>query len=201
MPTLTTKFYETRTDTELCKIALHGHIQEAFGVIYDRYRDRIYGLACSYAEDRDDAEDVTQQVFIRAHRSLHQFRGGSQLFTWLYRIAINCCKDWVQQAYHARKDRCDDYWWSKQATGDDLFSKPTRTESRLEQREADDFLQKALARLTPEFRSALVLRELDGMSYREIGRALGCSEGTVKSRICRARHQLKKQLVVLGYTP
>ncbi|MCH2665842.1 RNA polymerase subunit sigma-70, partial [bacterium] len=94
MPTLTTKFYETRTDTELCEIALHGHIEEAFGVIYDRYRDRIYRLACSYAEDRDDAEDVTQQVFIRAHRSLHQFRGGSQLFTWLYRIAINCCKDW-----------------------------------------------------------------------------------------------------------
>jgi RNA polymerase sigma-70 factor (ECF subfamily) len=196
---LTLELNETKTDSELCELASRGLSGEVFQVIYRRYRDRIFRLAYAYANDPDDAEDVTQLVFIRAYRSIHLFRGHSQLYTWLYRIAINCCKDWIKQAHHVRFDRRDELWWSERAMGDSMFTSPTRTESMIEQREANEVLQTALDRLNPDFRSALVLREVDGMSYREVAEVLSCSEGTVKSRIFRARHQLRKGLASLRY--
>ncbi len=198
MGLLQTELDETRTDTELCALVLSG-TENAYRVIYDRYRDRIHRLAYSYTSDADDSEDVTQQVFIRAYRSMGVFRGQSRLYTWLYQIAINCCKDWVKQAHHTRCDRRDELWWSDRAMGDSLFTRPSRTESSVERREAADVLRTALDGLKPAFRSPLVLREVEGMTYREISRALNCTEGTVKSRISRARHQLKTELISLGY--
>ena len=186
------------SDSELCCMAAHGSAERAFKLIYTRYRDRIFRLASTYTADSDDASDITQQVFIRAHRSIGQFRGHSQLYTWLYRIAINCCKDWVKQAHYVRNDRRDEAWWSERATGECLFTRPVRTESAVESRETRDILRVALEKLKPEFREALVLREVQGLSYREVGVALSCTEGTVKSRISRARHQLRNELSRLG---
>ncbi len=199
MARLTSVLIETKTDSELCELAAGGATGDAFQVIYQRYRTRIYRLVHAYANDPDDAEDVTQLVFIRAYGAIHLFRGHSGLYTWLYRIAINCCKDWVKQAHNARRGWKDEVWWSERSTGDGLFTSSARTESMIEQREAKDFLQAALERLRPEFRSALVLREIEGMSYREVGEVLSCSQGTVKSRIFRARHQLRKELVALRH--
>ena len=186
------------SDSELCRMAQQGRADKAFKLMYARYRDRIFRLANTYAGDSDDASDITQQVFIRAHRSIGQFRGHAQLYTWLYRIAINCCKDWVKQAHHARNDQRDEAWWSERAAGEGLFTHPVRTESAIERREAREVLQVALGKLKPEFREALVLREVQGLSYREVGTALCCSEGTVKSRISRARRQLRRELLRMG---
>jgi RNA polymerase sigma-70 factor (ECF subfamily) len=164
-------------------------------VVHRRYRDRIFRLAYAYVNNVDDAEDVTQIVFVRAHKALGKFKGNSQLFTWLYRIALNCCKDWVKQAHIIRCDGRDDTWWSGRGTEDSLFSRSDRADHQAEQLESNDILSAALEKLRPEFRSALIHREIDGMSYRQISQVLSCSEGTVKSRISRARHQLRKNLI------
>lgn len=184
---------ETDTDSELCRRIRWGS-DEVFHVVHQRYRDRIFRLAYAYVNNFDDAEDVTQIVFVRAHKALGKFKGDSQLFTWLYRIALNCCKDWVKQAYIARCDRRDDIWWSGRATEDSLFSRSDRADHQAERNESNDILSAALEKLRPEFRWALVHREIHGMSYRQISQVLSCNEGTVKSRISRARHQLRKDL-------
>ena len=185
---------DTRTDPELCQAAADEGSQRAFATLHSRYRDRIYRLASTYLGNPDDAEDVTQEVFVRAYRAVGSFKGQSQFFTWLYRIALNCCKDWVKQAHYVRSDRRDDLWWSGCADDSSLFGRASRAELGVERREARMLLDQALAKLSPEFRDALVLREVDGLSYREIGRVLGCSDGTVKSRIFRARHQMRRIL-------
>ncbi|HAA74390.1 TPA: RNA polymerase subunit sigma [Candidatus Latescibacteria bacterium] len=186
-------------DAELCRMANDGQADAAFAAMYERYRDRIMRLASAFARDEDDAQDITQQVFIRAHRSIHHFRGHAQLYTWLYRITVNCCKDWIKQASQARCEHRDPSWWSERDLGESLFTEANRAEAGVERREAGEALQQALTALSPEFRSTLVLREIDGLSYREVGQTLGCSEGTVKSRICRARRQLRRELTRLGY--
>jgi len=185
---------DTRTDPELCQAAADEGSQRAFATLNSRYRDRIYRLASTYLGNPDDAEDVTQVVFVRAYRAVGSFKGQSQFFTWLYRIALNCCKDWVKQAHYVRSDRRDDLWWFGCADDSSLFGRASRAELGVERREARMLLDQALAKLSPEFRDALVLREVDGLSYREIGRVLGCSDGTVKSRIFRARHQMRRIL-------
>ena len=200
MGPIATTYDENTSDHDLCLMATRGDSERAFRVIYRRYWDRIYRLSAGYAKNPDDANDIAQQVFVRAHRSIHRFRGHAQFYTWLYRFAINCCKDWIKQAHQARCDRRDEVWWSERAAGDGLFGVPTRTESGIEQREAQDALQMALSTLRPEFKSALVLREIEGLSYREVGVALSCSEGTVKSRISRARRQLRRELIARGYS-
>ena len=189
---------ETDTDSELCNQIQRGS-EEAFHVVHRRYRDRIFRLAYAYVNNRDDAEDVTQIVFVRAHKAIGKFRGNSQFFTWLYRIALNCCKDWVKQAHIVRCDRKDDMWWSGRATDESLFARSPRTDYQAEQHESNEILASALEKLRPEFRSALTLREIEGMSYREISQVLACSEGTVKSRISRARHQLRNELAPLRH--
>ena len=197
MPTTSTLAYAS--DDDLCTLVSRGQSDDAFRVIYARYGDRIFRLANAYIKNQDDAADITQQVFLRAHRSIHRFRGQAHLYTWLYRIAINCCKDWVKQVHLARYDRRDDDWWSERSAADGLFTVPTRTESRVERREVEEAMKAALSGLSPVFRSALELREIDGLSYREVARVLSCSEGTVKSRISRARRQLRDELVARGH--
>lgn len=186
--------YEQLSDGELCDLALAGRPDGAFREISARYRDRIYRLALGYTKDADDAEDIVQRVWIRAYRSMPRFRRHSGLYTWLYRIAVNCCKDWVKQAHIARYDRKEGPWWTGRQSGDALFTSTSRAESGLERREAAETLATALQSLAPEFRDALVLREIDGLSYREIGQVQACTEGTVKSRISRARTRLKAVL-------
>ena len=188
---------ETTTDMELCRAASEEGSQSAYAALHARYRDRIYRMAVTFLKDPDDAEDVTQESFARAFKSMSHFKGQSQFFTWLYRIALNCCKDWAKQAYRVRCDSRDDLWWSTCSEDRSLFSSGSRVEHDVERREARAFLESAMADLPLDFRDALVLREVDGLSYREIGQVLGCSEGTVKSRIFRARHQMRRSLKAL----
>ncbi len=185
---------ETRTDSELCLAVTNGGSQAAFAALHGRYRDRIFRLAATFLGSPDDAEDVTQEVFVRAYKAIDHFKGQSQFFTWLYRIALNCCKDWAKQAYRVRCDSRDDLWWSACSEDRSPYTGPVRVEHEVEQREARVFLEEALATLPSDFRDALILREVDGLSYREIGQVLACSEGTVKSRIFRARHQMRRSL-------
>lgn len=162
--------------------------REAFNELVRRYHVRIFNTVYALVGDRDDADDLAQEIFLKAYRSLPSFRGKSQFYTWLYRIGINCWKDWLKSP----KQRMG-MWESVEACEDYVLhcSDQEAADARVENGELRSLLEQALADLPAEQRAAVVLREIDGLGYEEIAQALRCSLGTVKSRICRARMRLK----------
>ena len=163
--------------------------REAFNGLVRRYHVRIFNTVYALVGDRDDADDLAQEIFLKAYRSLPSFRGKSQFYTWLYRIGINCWKDWLKSP----KQRTG--MWESVETCEDYVlqcSDQEAADARVENGEFRSLLERALADLPAEQRAAVVLREIDGLDYEEIAQALRCSLGTVKSRLCRARMRLKE---------
>lgn len=151
---------------------------DAFEELVHRHRDRVHRVAMRMLGDASEAEDATQEVLLQAWRSLDRFRGDSAFTTWLHRITINRCLNVL------RARRPVDTLDSDRAS--DAPSTATAVEARLE---LDD-VRRAIARLTPEQRAPLVLRELEGLSYEELAVVLDCSVSAVKSRLHRARIEL-----------
>ena len=166
----------------------------AFSELVRRHHVRIFHTAYGMVGNREDADDLAQLAFIKAFQSLDQFKGQSLFSTWLYRISINCCLDWIKSQQRKYGVKMDDEWWGRQADDVALFAGPKPTDYRVEQGELRDVLAQVMAEMPPIFRSVLVLRELNGLSYQEIASVEGCSVGTVKSRLFRARAQLRKLL-------
>ncbi len=185
--------WSTCDDKLLVGYAKKGYAK-AFSELVRRHHMRIFHTAFGMVGNREDADDLAQLAFIKAFQSLDQFKGKSLFSTWLYRISINCCLDWIKSQQRKYDVKMDDEWWFRQADGDALFAGPKRTDYRVEQGELRDVLTQVLADMPPIFRSVLVLRELNGLSYQEIASVEGCSVGTVKSRLFRARAQLRKLL-------
>ena len=167
---------------------------KAFSELVRRHHVRIFHTAFGMVGNREDADDLAQLAFMKAFQSLHQFKGQSLFSTWLYRISINCCLDWIKSQQRKYDVKMDDDWWHRQADGEALFAGTKQTDYMVEQGELRDFLARAMSQMPPIFRSVLVLRELNGLSYQEIASIEGCSVGTVKSRLFRARAQLRKLL-------
>jgi len=157
----------------------------AFEQIVLKYQDRIYTL-CRYMVRNDDALDAAQDVFIKAYGALKNFRPEASLYTWLYRIAVNTCLDYNKKH---RTGRFED-----DSAIDRLPSGQPSPEQMIESKEKSRLLATALRRLPAKLRAAIVLREIDGLSYEEISRILGISVGTTKSRISRAREELRQLL-------
>jgi RNA polymerase sigma-70 factor (ECF subfamily) len=161
--------------------------REAQQRLYERCRQRVYRLMVRMAGIQD-AADVTQQVFLQVFRKLDQFAGLSKFDTWLYRLAVN------EALQHLRKR----HRWKFQTLSREPVSDQSPTGQRHEHKE---LLDHALSRLEPELRSIFVLRSVEELSYREIAEALDIPEGTVGSRLNRARSELQKYLVELGWEP
>lgn len=168
---------------------------EAFDSIVAAYQDRIFGLACRLMGGYDDANDLCQEVFIACFRKIGQFRGEARLQTWLYRIAVNTAKN----AWKHRERRGYSKTFSIEAVSREDDSRPFELPSgnpsprrQAEAIEASRALEACLERLNPEQREALVLRCIEDMSYDEIAQVLQCNLGTVKSRINRARVELRE---------
>lgn len=162
---------------------------DAFGALVNRHQHRLVGfvrLMMSSAPDRDAAEDVAQEAFLRAYRSLGQFRGQSTFRTWLYQIATNVAR--TQSA--RRRDRKE----TQEPEGSHERERPSSedVEGRVI---AHDQLRRALKELPDDWREALVLRDIEGLEYREIADVLGIPMGTVESRIFRGRKRLKAALM------
>ena len=176
----------------------------AFGQLVEVYQDKIYGYVSRMLGDPDEAEDVAQETFVRAYRSLPHFRGAASFHTWLYRIASNLAID------IARRNR-------RQSTGDFSLDEPLESEEGdyereiadesgspeqlTQRREMQELVRQAVAELPEKLRAVVVLYELQGESYEDIAEILGCPLGTVKSRLFNARSQLKdmlEQLVDVG---
>ncbi len=171
------------SDAQLLSDAATGS-GSAFGVLMRRHEDRIFAMALRMLGDRADALDATQEAFIAAFRQSKSFRGESAVGTWLYRIAINACKDLIR-----KKSR-----WIAQDDVDEIAEKDA-SERALDDRVATRLqVQEALARLPDEYRDAVVMHDLGGIPYEEIATATGTAVGTVKSRISRGRRRLAELL-------
>ncbi len=154
--------------------------REAFGVLLNRYRDRVVNLAYQLLRQRDDAEDVAQEAFIQAFTAIHSFRGEAQWFTWLYRITVNLCLH--------RKRRAKDANSLRAAS----VSERIETASVEEQAITKLMVDKALDRLSEPLRLVLVLREMHDLSYEEVADVLHIPIGTVRSRLNEARRKFRE---------
>ncbi|MGI6129757.1 MAG: RNA polymerase sigma factor [bacterium] len=181
------------TDEVLIKRCRKGD-KKAFAVIVERYQDKIYNLTYRLVSNREDAADLTQEVFYRALLRINSFRGEASFATWLYRIATNACYDHLR----AKKDR---HVISLDNTDPDNLSLelPDKAPGPAEicmSRAVLERLQEVMGTLPIEQRTILILREVQGLSYEEIAQVLQCSLGTVKSRLSRSRHALRDKLMV-----
>jgi RNA polymerase sigma-70 factor (ECF subfamily) len=160
--------------------------RSAFEVIVHSHQDKIYNLCRYLLQDPRDAQDAAQDVFLKAYRGLKDFTPESSLYTWLYRIAVNTCLD------YRRRSRREVF--SNEPLAEDLPSDDRSPHQLYESMKISDSLQLALQKLPEKLRAAIVLREIEELSYEEIAEVLHKSPGTVKSRISRARDQLRHLL-------
>jgi RNA polymerase sigma-70 factor (ECF subfamily) len=178
-------------DPALLRDAQRGDL-EAFGALVTKYRTRIHAVIAGIIRNDEEAWDVSQDVFLRAWKSLGAFRGGSSFYTWLYRIATNASLDWLRRRRNAPTVPYED----AVAAGDDPVADAAQTapSRSLDAAEIRQRIGSALDKLSPEHRAVIVLKELEGMQYHEIAEAVGCSIGTVMSRLFYARRRLQSLL-------
>lgn len=168
--------------------------KQAFDVLVLKYQNKIIQLVNRYVHDTDEARDVAQEAFIKAYRAIGRFRGDSAFYTWLYRIAINTAKNYLV-ASGRRPPRSDidaqDAEQYEGATGLREYATPERL---LQKDEIQDAVAGAIDALPDDLRTAITLRELEGLSYEEIAQTMDCPIGTVRSRIFRARDAIDTRL-------
>ncbi|HMO16133.1 MAG TPA: sigma-70 family RNA polymerase sigma factor [Pirellulaceae bacterium] len=182
-------------DEELIQSTLMGDA-DAYGQLVIRYQQRLYNSLVQLMRDTIEAEDATQEAFVLALRKLDSFRGQSSFFTWLYRIAFNSA---VSRMRKKRPDLTSHQDMSKLEEWKGSSSE--LPEDRLNREENVLLVQTALGRLNEEHRAILVLREIDEMSYEDLSRVLDLPIGTVRSRLHRARLQLKQEIEFLMNHP
>lgn len=191
---------ERLSDEELVEMAKAGD-DEAFGILVQRYQDRIYNLTYRYVNNEEDALDLTQDTFLKAFTKLKHFRGNSKFYTWLYRIAVNVCIDF-QRRQHLTVVHWDDLrpleFTSVESNEPvEPFELPDhqgQPERELLVSELRQRVREAIDELPQHLRVVIILREYEDLSYDEIARIVGCRVGTVKSRLFQAREMLKKKL-------
>jgi RNA polymerase sigma-70 factor (ECF subfamily) len=158
----------------------------AFETIIRKYQDRVYNLCRYMLQDPPNAQDAAQDVFLKAYRALKDFRPGSSLYTWIYRIAVTTCLDYKRRSHREA--------FRSEPLNEDLPSEEPLPEQLYASAEIPQSIQLALQKLPEKLRAAIVLREIEELSYEEIAEVLHTSPGTVKSRISRAREQLRHLL-------
>jgi RNA polymerase sigma-70 factor, ECF subfamily len=181
------------TDLNLVERVQRGE-RRAFDLLVQRYQHKVLKLIMRYVHDATEAEDIAQEAFVKAYRALGSFRGDSAFYTWLYRIAINTAKN----SLVAAKRRPLGYDLDLQDP--DHYDMQTRLkdtatpEALLLTDEIRDTVNAAIEELPDDLRTAIVLREIDGLSYEEIATTMDCPVGTVRSRIFRAREAIDKRI-------
>lgn len=167
----------------------------AFDQLVLRYRERVYGVVYHMTSNREDAADLTQDAFIKAFQSINRFQGQSSFFTWLYRIAVNSTLS------HLRKNRLRTFFSFEKITEDDktteLLSQLTDKDGADKEtyvRELQEKLNEAMQKLSIKHRTVVTLFEIDGLSHEQIAEVVGCSVGTVRSRLHYAKQILQSEL-------
>ena len=185
---------ERDVDAELVARVQRGD-KRAFDLLVLKYQRKIMRLLSRMIRDPGDVEDVAQEAFIKAYRALPQFRGDSAFYTWLYRIAINTARNW--QAAAARRPSVPNVIETEDGetfSQIDNLTDISTPESLAAGKQIVETVNAAINALPEELRIAIVLREIEGMSYEDIAQTMGCPIGTVRSRIFRAREAIATQL-------
>ena len=170
---------------------------EAFDELVVRYRTRVFGMIYNMVHSEQDAWDLAQDSFLKAWKSIKRFRGQSSFYTWIYRIVMNVTIDWLRKKQiKAGGAEFDDAIQLKEVdpASKTMPKADALPSENLEQREIRAEIDKAIAQLSPEHRAVILMKEIDGMQYHEIAEALGCSIGTVMSRLFYARKKLQNLL-------
>ena len=184
---------ETSVDQELVRRVQHGD-KKAFDVLVRKYQQKIVKLISRYVRDQDEALDVAQETFIKAYRALANFRGDSAFYTWLYRIAINTAKNYLVSQSRRPPDTDIDAEDAVQFDGDSKLRETDLPEQLVHRDQVERVIYEAIDALPEDLRTAITLRELEGLSYEEIAQAMDCPIGTVRSRIFRAREAIEAKL-------
>jgi RNA polymerase sigma-70 factor (ECF subfamily) len=162
----------------------------AFQELVSRYHQKVYLVILGLLRNREDALEVAQETFLRAYRKISGFQGGSSFYTWLYRIGVNLAID----AQRRQKRNPLDFRESMDRVLESQGEVARDPFADAHDRELREGLMKAINDLTPEHKAVIVLRTVEGLSYKDIGEILGCSEGTVMSRLHYARKKLHEKL-------
>jgi RNA polymerase sigma-70 factor (ECF subfamily) len=185
---------DREVDQQLVERAQRGE-KHAFELLVVKYQRRLGRLISRFVRDSAEAEDVTQEAFIKAYRALPSFRGDSAFYTWLYRIGINTAKNYLvalgRRAPTFSQFNTDD---SEDFDGAELLHDMNTPENELMSKEVAGVVNATLMQLPEDLRTALTLREIEGLSYEEIAGIMSCPIGTVRSRIFRARETIASNL-------
>ena len=179
---------EAKVDNRVIKACQQGD-RDAFRLLFETYKDKVFSIAVySFGGDRAAASDVTQQIFLKLLTTIGQFRGDSQFTSWLHRLTVNCCID------EQRKRR---RWLGFEETSMNRTKQREPYERRYERMEIAGVVKLAVSELKPKFRIPVLLKYVEGLSYEEIAEVLGCSKGTVASRLNRGHKELARRLAHL----
>lgn len=176
-------------DWELVQRCQGGEVP-AFQELTERYYRKIYMLVLGIVNSREDAMEVAQEAFFQAYRKIKGFRGGSSFYTWLYRIAVNLSIDFHRRRKRGNLEFRDNVDREMEEQGE-AVNDPFHD---VRDKELGERLLRAINELTPDHKAVIVMRAIEGLSYKDIGRILGCSEGTVMSRLHYARKKLQEKL-------
>ena len=180
-------------DQELVRRVQKGD-RRAFDLLFSRYQHKIHGLVSRYVRAHDEIDDVVQEAFIKAYRALPRFRGESAFYTWLYRIAINTAKNYLVARGRRPPDVDVDASDAEHFDGGDALRDLENPENSLARDELERAINAAISALPDDLRSAVTLREFDGLSYEQIAEVMDCPVGTVRSRIFRAREAIDSRI-------
>lgn len=186
------------TDKQLVARVQKGD-KRAFDLLVLKYQYKVHAIVSRYIKDFDEVNDVVQEAFIKAYRALAKFRGESAFYTWLYRIAVNTAKNYLvarnRRPPASDVDAEDAYYYE----GGDRLRDVDTPESLLYRDELEAIVDQAISDLPEDLRTAVTLREFEGLSYEEIAEVMDCPVGTVRSRIFRAREAIDEKIKVLDY--
>ena len=169
--------------------------KRAFDLLVLKYQYKLQALVGRFVRDTDEVADVTQEAFIKAYRALAKFRGDSQFYTWLYRIAINTAKNYLVSKSRRPANTDIDIEDAEQFANNEKLIDDGTPENSIMTDELATIIKSALSALPEDLRTALTLREFEGMSYEDIAAIMDCPVGTVRSRIFRAREFLDERVL------
>jgi len=175
-------------DHRLVKRVLNGD-KKSFDLLVLKYQQRVSAVLGRYNLSREEVMDITQETFIKAYRSMEKFRGDSKFYTWLYRIAINTAKNHLISKSRRPPDVDIDVY---EITS--LLKSTNGPESEFEGERLSEVVETAISKLPQDLKSAIIMREYEGMSYEDISAIMECPVGTVRSRIFRARESIDKEV-------